>query len=270
MLQEMRLFWDDISAQRRRRVAAQVASARQRRDEIIAYWNHHKVVVQEQWKARPPGRGSVTVADIPEVAAQWHPANPGTPHQVLASHQGRRGEASPFRWLCPLNQGHPSWPAWPKDRVQAGTACPQCRHPLSLADIPALAEQYRGALPPKEIAFASHDLVEWECYTWAVVPATGQWRKVTHRFSAVIKERSLQGDACLVCAGYVIDDSNSLESWFPEIAAELDDESIDPATLPTSRHNASRRVGARPEVWTPVVMRRAAPYRWSAARSHSG
>ncbi|MGP3935308.1 mycothiol-dependent nitroreductase Rv2466c family protein [Nonomuraea sp. KM88] len=30
------------------------------------------------------------------------------------------------------------------------------------------------------------------------------------------------------------------------------------------------RGGAHPEVWTPVVMRRAAPYRRSAARSHSG
>ncbi|MEV4189529.1 hypothetical protein AB0J28_49660 [Streptosporangium canum] len=28
--------------------------------------------------------------------------------------------------------------------------------------------------------------------------------------------------------------------------------------------------GARPEGWTPVVMRRAAPYRWSAVRSRSG
>ncbi|MEV0233941.1 hypothetical protein [Nonomuraea sp. NPDC050786] len=28
--------------------------------------------------------------------------------------------------------------------------------------------------------------------------------------------------------------------------------------------------GARPEVWTRVVMRRAAPYRWFAARNRSG
>lgn len=32
----------------------------------------------------------------------------------------------------------------------------------------------------------------------------------------------------------------------------------------------ARLGGARPEVWTPVVMRRAAPYLWFAARNRSG
>ncbi|WP_344917515.1 zinc-ribbon domain-containing protein [Streptosporangium oxazolinicum] len=113
----------------------------------------------------------------------------------------------------------------------------------SLADVSALAEQYRGAIPANELSFASHDLVDWECHTWAANPESGLWHKVTHRFSAVVKERALQGNACLVCAGYVIDDTNSLHTWFPEIAAQLDDDDLDPHTLPTSRHNATRKGG---------------------------
>jgi hypothetical protein len=43
----------------------------------------------------------------------------------------------------------------------------------------------------------------------------------------------------------VIDDTNSLATWFPELAEQLDDPRLDPRRLPTSTHNVSRRVPQR-------------------------
>jgi len=115
---------------------------------------------------------------------------------------------------------------------------------IRLADLPTLAAQYRGQRPASDITHASHASVPWTCRTWAVDPSTGAWHPVEHRFEAVIKERALQGDGCLVCAGYVIDDTNSLFTWFPEIADELDAPDLDPRRLPTSQHNISRKQAA--------------------------
>ncbi|MGI5158916.1 zinc-ribbon domain-containing protein [Microbispora sp. CA-102843] len=238
MLQQMRIFWNEISRGRRNQVMAELQVARARQAEVNAFWDRHKATVKERWAKRTGGRGETTVADIPEVAAQWHPGNPGRPDTVSASTQ-KRG-TSPYLWRCPLGLGHPAWPAWPKDRIQAGTRCPACQQLIKLADIPTLAEQYRGPIPVKEITYASHDKVPWVCRTWAVEPLTGRWYKVDHHYEAVIKERALQGDGCRVCAGYVIDDTNSLVTWFEEISDQLDDPNIDPHKLPTSKHSASR------------------------------
>ncbi|WP_454321176.1 Lsr2 family DNA-binding protein [Streptomyces phaeoluteigriseus] len=180
------------------------------------------------------------VADIPEVAAQWHPDNPARPEDVRATAQ-KRGEQSPYKWQCPLELGHDPWAAWPKDRIKSGAGCPACRKLIRLVDIPTLAAQYRGPVPAREVNFAAHERMAWVCRMWAVDPETGGWYRVEHHFDAVIKERALQGDGCRVCAGYVIDDTNSLHTWFPEIADELDDPDIDARTLPTSRHNVSRK-----------------------------
>jgi hypothetical protein len=57
----------------------------------------------------------------------------------------------------------------------------------------------------------------------------------------VVKDRSQQGHGCLICAGYVIDDTNSLATWFPELAEQLDDPHQDPRRLATSTHNVSRK-----------------------------
>src|SRR6185437_11955317 len=144
-------------------------------------------------------------------------------------------------WQCPLGLGHSPWPAWPKDRIQKGSGCPACQKLVKLSDIPALAEQYRGPLPPGEVTYGVNDEVPWACRTWALDPVTGHWRRVEHQFMAVVKDRSQQGHGCLVCAGYVIDDTNSLATWFPELAAQLDDPRLDPHRLATSTHNVSRK-----------------------------
>lgn len=240
MLRQMREVWSGINTAHRNQVELEVEAARKHQVEVNDYWSRHKATVKERWATRTGGRGQTTVADIPEVAAQWYPGNPARPEEVSAMAQ-KRGTPSPYWWQCPLEFGHEPWQAWPKDRVQAGAGCPACRKLTKLTDIPALAAQYRGPLRARDVSFAAHQRVAWVCRTWAVDPETGGWYWVEHHFDAPVKERALQGDGCRVCAGYVIDDTNSLYTWFPEIADELDDPDIDPRTLPTSRHNVSRK-----------------------------
>ncbi|MGX1274913.1 hypothetical protein RKD18_008198 [Streptomyces phaeoluteigriseus] len=240
MLRRMRDVWNALNTVHRDQVRAEVEEARERQSEVNSYWDRHKVTVRERWATRTGGRGHTVVADIPEVAAQWHPDNPARPEDVRATAQ-KRGEQSPYKWQCPLELGHDPWAAWPKDRIKSGAGCPACRKLIRLVDIPTLAAQYRGPVPAREVNFAAHERMAWVCRMWAVDPETGGWYRVEHHFDAVIKERALQGDGCRVCAGYVIDDTNSLHTWFPEIADELDDPDIDARTLPTSRHNVSRK-----------------------------
>ncbi|MFI6931273.1 zinc-ribbon domain-containing protein [Streptomyces sp. NPDC050287] len=236
----MRSVWDDFNGARRELIKKELAAARARRAEVTAYWNRHRATVKDRWGSRTSGRGETTVADISEVAAQWHRDNVILSVNVSAMEQ-KSGEVSPYLWQCPLGFGHEPWPAWPKDRIQKGAGCPECRRLIRLADLPTLAAQYRGQTLASDITHASHERVPWICRTWAVDPSTGVWHPVEHRFEAVVKERAIQGDGCRVCAGYVIDDTNSLFTWFPEIADELDAPGLDPRRLPTSQHNISRK-----------------------------
>ncbi|MEV6959556.1 zinc-ribbon domain-containing protein [Streptomyces sp. NPDC051207] len=246
MLRQMRSVWNDVNAARRELIKKELAAAQARQAEVTAYWNRHKVTVKDRWDSRIGGRGETTVADIPEVAAQWHRDNLALSENVSAMAQ-RGGEVSPYLWQCPLGLGHEPWPAWPKDRIQKGAGCPECRRLIRVADLPTLASQYRGQRLASGITHAAHESVPWTCRTWAVDPSTGVWQPVEHRFEAVVKERALQGDGCLVCAGYVIDDTNSLSTWFPEIADELDAPGLDPRRLPTSQHNIPRKQTAEAE-----------------------
>jgi hypothetical protein len=240
MLRRMREVWKFVNGARRDQVRIELQAARERQAEVSAYWDDWRVTVRGHWASRTARRGGTTVADIPEVAVQWHPDNSCLPDTVPAMAQ-ERGAASPYLWQCPLDPEHAPWTAWPKDRIQKGAGCPVCRKLIRLSDLPALAEQYRGSARPEDLTYGAHDEVPWACRTWALEPATGCWRQVEHHFTAVIKDRSQQGHGCLVCAGYVIDDTNSLATWFPELAEQLDDPHLDPRRLATSTHNLSRK-----------------------------
>lgn len=240
MLRDMRAVWSAFNTARRTQVEAEVQVARDRQAKVTEYWGRRRALVKKRWENRTGRRGETTVADILEVAAQWHPGNPVPPETVSATAQ-RRGAPSPYLWQCPLGLGHSPWPAWPKDRIQKGSGCPACQKLVKLSDVPALAEQYRGPLPPGEVTYGVNDEVPWACRTWALDPVTGHWHRVEHQFMAVVKDRSQQGHGCLVCAGYVIDDTNSLATWFPELAGQLDDPRLDPNRLATSTHNLSRK-----------------------------
>ncbi|WP_177245523.1 zinc-ribbon domain-containing protein [Streptosporangium canum] len=262
----MRSTWNGLNRARRERVQTEVEAAKARQAEVKAFWDQHKIIVKEQWANRTGGRGKTMVADIPDVAKQWYPNNNARPEEVSATAQ-RHDEAHPYLWQCPLGLGHKPWVALPKDRVQAGAGCPACRQLIRLTDIPTLADQYRGPVPKSQMNYAAHERVSWVCRTWAVTRETGTWHPVEHRFEAAVKERALQGDGCRVCAGYVIDDTNSLHTWFPEIADGLDDPDIDPSQLPTSQHNVSRKQIAGNEpggVYATLPWRCRHGHRWKA------
>jgi Probable Zinc-ribbon domain len=239
MLQRMREVWSFVNNARGYQVKAEAQAARARQAEVSGYWNSHRAIVKERWASRNGRRGETTVADIPEVAGQWHPDNSLPPEGVAAMAQ-QHGETSPYLWQCPLGLGHGPWSVWPKDRIQKGAGCPSCQKLVKLSDIPTLAGQYRGSVSPDDITYGAHDEVPWACRTWALDPATGRWQRVEHHFEAAVKDRSQQGHGCLVCAGYVIDDTNSLATWFPELAEQIDDPQLDPSRLATSTHNVSR------------------------------
>ena len=145
-----------------------------------------------------------------------------------------------------------------------GSGCPSCQKLVKLSDIPTLAEQYRGSVSPEEITYGANDKVPWVCRTWALNPATGHWHRVEHHFEAVVKDRSQQGHGCRVCAGYVIDDTNSLATWFPELAEQLDDPQLDPRRLATSTHNVSRKASPRRRTSGGVY----ATYHWRCQHGH--
>jgi Probable Zinc-ribbon domain len=235
-LQAMREYWGRINDGRRASVAAELDVARRAQQTVNDFWDLHRQIVTRRWRERTGGRGQTMVADIAEIAAQFHPGNAVPSNQVLATEQARK-----YLWICPQALSHEPWLASPKDRIQKGSGCPECRHLLRLGDLPTLAGQYRGLESAMAVTHASHKTAPWACLIWAADPVTGVWRKVTHRFEAVIKGRTLQGDGCLVCAGYEIDDTNSLLTWFPEIAEEIGDPDLDLRKLPTSTHNVSRR-----------------------------
>ncbi|MET9221766.1 hypothetical protein ABZX65_23780 [Streptomyces sp. NPDC003300] len=264
MLQQMREYWKQVNAERSSRVMLELKHARERQTEANAYWNAHKAAVKARWHNRAGGRGRTTVADVPEIAGQWDPSNPHSPREVLATAQ-TKGVLSPYRWQCPLfPDEHTPWAAWPKDRVPSGSGCPACRKLTRLSDLPTLAAQYQGPSSAEDLAYGSQVSVPWQCRTWAVDPETGQWHKVEHHFKAVIKSRALQQDSCLVCAGYCIDDTNSLWTWFPELADELDDPCLDARRMSTSQHNArGARHGERPTYAT-VPWRCRHDHKWEA------
>jgi len=173
MSQVMREYWNRTNGERGALLRKEMEAAQSRQAEADAFWDAHKATVKDRWANRTGGRGKTTVADIPEVAQQWHPDNPAHPREVSATTQ-TSGAQSPYRWRCPLfPDDHAASPAWPKDRVQKGVGCPACRQLMRLADLPTLAAQYQGSAPLGEVTHGSHESVPWLCRTWAVDPDTG-------------------------------------------------------------------------------------------------
>jgi len=62
-----------------------------------------------------------TIADFPDVAAQWHPTKNGdlTPDQVIA------GSTKKVWWTCDKGTDH-EWDATPDHRTRMRSGCPYC------------------------------------------------------------------------------------------------------------------------------------------------
>ena len=159
----------------------------------------------------------------PLVAAQWdHEANEGTPDSVVAQSN------QPVWWLCNLCGGR--WSATPNKRVGINmTGCPDCaedakcmprtRHPTFEQCQHSLLTEWdhdRNAVQgnyPDKVRLKSGKQIFWLC---TQCPA-GQ----EHSWSAMPFSRtSHDKPGCPICAGRAACRCNSLQTRYPDIAAE--------------------------------------------------
>ena len=118
-----------------------------------------------------------TLAEFPDVAAQWHPTKSGdlTPDRVTA------GSNEKFWWQCPEGPDH-EWETVVSSR-SAGTGCPFCQGKKvsatnSLAYLhPAFAAQWHptknGNVTPDKVVPGTDKKYWWQCpegHGWEATP----------------------------------------------------------------------------------------------------
>ena len=164
---------------------------------------------------------------FPEVAAQWHPTNNGDrrPTDVVAGSSSKK-----VWWKCPKGDDH-EWPAKPNERTFGGNGCPHCAgyessvtnrldiqfpdvaaqwHPTKNNDLRHTRGSRKGEpLRPDNVVASSQTVVWWKCpvgddHVWDTTPM----------------HRTNLGQGCPCCAGQQLSVTNSLQTLFPEIAAE--------------------------------------------------
>ena len=158
----------------------------------------------------------------PWAAAQWdYEANEGTPDTVTCK------SGQPVGWLCQICSHR--WTVSPKSRVPRKTGCPQCtlgprgarhRHPtFAESQDPRLAQwdHQRNAAHgnyPNNTSLQSPKLIFWLC---SKCPARQQ-----HSWSPSPNHYAQTFAGCPFCAGRVVCQCNSLQTCYPDIAAEQD------------------------------------------------
>ncbi len=161
----------------------------------------------------------LTVA--PAVAAYWDTAkNELTPDQAVAHSRARR------HWLCP-KCSH-SWQTQASSKVISQSGCPKCSRKASTVNRqPSLTQSKhsamtefdvernrRAGLDPDKITAGSNKMVHWIC---AKCP-----KGRPHLFVAAPKNRIGNSTGCSCCASKKACICNSLQSLYPELAAEYD------------------------------------------------
>ena len=153
-------------------------------------------------------RRGKTVADFPDVAAQWHPTKNGdvTPEMVMA------GSEKKYWWRC---KGGHEWEARVGNRTR-GNGCPYCigykvSNTNSLAShYPYIAAQWHptknGDVAPEMVTAFSDKKCWWQC-------------KEGHEWEAVVASRT-RGRGCSYCSGHKVSNTNSLASRYPDISAQ--------------------------------------------------
>ncbi|KAL3143783.1 hypothetical protein ABBQ32_003612 [Trebouxia sp. C0010 RCD-2024] len=157
----------------------------------------------------------------PGVAQYWnYSRNMNTPEQVLA------GSRSRAEWKCPSCKYEWTAPVAIRTRRKAG--CPKCSSKSSKKQShPTFAEAQPSELAewdheqneadgfyPHEVTLGSCKQVHWIC---SCCP-----RGQPHRWTAFPRNRMSYGEGCACCAGQKACACNSLESFFPFLAAEFD------------------------------------------------
>ena len=152
-----------------------------------------------------------TIADYPELVAQWH----STKNGELKPENISFGSHKKVWWKCPVAVDH-EWQANPNNRMKSG--CPCCSgqkvsQSNCLAIIyPELAQQWHptknGDLTPFDVLSRSGKKIWWKCsvaddHEWQASPAA----------------RS-SGNGCACCRGYKVVLSNCLAVSHPELVKE--------------------------------------------------
>ncbi|HEU5376627.1 MAG TPA: zinc-ribbon domain-containing protein [Ktedonobacteraceae bacterium] len=150
---------------------------------------------------------------FPKLAAQWHPTlnKDVTPDRIIAFSSKKAW------WQCPAGEDH-IWQATLDSRTH-GHNCPKCagREPsktTSLAALhPALAAQWHptknNPLTPEDVTAGSGIQIFWIC------PINPQ-----HEWKTSVLKRAKDGNGCPICVGKQADDTTSLASLFPNLAAQ--------------------------------------------------
>ena len=159
----------------------------------------------------------------PEVSKSWnYSKNVSSPEQVLG------GSGVEAEWQCPVCKQ--KWRASINRRVHTGSGCAKCStrnrtrrsQPTFAEAQPAeLAEwdherNNEDGLYPHKITLCSSKHVHWICLCCP--------RGQLHRWTATPADRMSNGSGCPCCAGMQACVCNSLESLFPAIAAEFDED----------------------------------------------
>ncbi len=156
-----------------------------------------------------------TVADYPELVAQWHPTKNGD----LRPEDVSDGTNAKVWWLCPVADDH-EWHARIYSRTSLGTGCACCAgrkvsRTNSLATRwPKIATEWHpeknGDLQPEDVVAGSSQKVWWKC------PVADD-----HEWHAPVSNRTSNGRGCPACSGKQVSKTNSLLIQFPAIAAQF-------------------------------------------------
>jgi hypothetical protein len=149
----------------------------------------------------------------PDIAKEWHP----TKNKEVSPDTLGIGSGKSIWWLCDKGADH-EWKAQVVSRTARGTGCPVCAGQKvvpsnSIAILnPTLAIEWHptknGTLSPENVGLKSHKNIWWKC-------PNGD----DHEYQATLANRS-RGDACPICSGHKVVDSNSLQTLNPLLAKE--------------------------------------------------
>jgi hypothetical protein len=107
------------------------------------------------------------VADYPDLAAQWHPDN------TLSIHDVPFRSAQKVLWVCPKDSKH-VWSAAVQSRALDGLDCPVCAGRIVIKDVNDLGSYPKhahivaewhpdNAVLPTEVTYSSNLIVKWRC-----------------------------------------------------------------------------------------------------------
>jgi G:T-mismatch repair DNA endonuclease (very short patch repair protein) len=151
---------------------------------------------------------------FPDVADQWHLTRNGdlTPADVVAGSDKR------IWWKCDVADDH-QWQTSVANRTSGDTDCPFCSHQrLSVTNslkalAPDVAAQWHptrnGDLTPADVVAGGLKKFWWKCD----VADDHEWQSTVDN-----RVRGLRGCSC--CAGKKVSVTNSLETLFPDVAAQ--------------------------------------------------